>query len=268
MLIAQELIDGARLRHWSFADTVLGDGAAVLFLNQRLRTLLLRYRNALRPLVNVTAQSAAVVTGILVGVDAAGVPYYVTTVADGWPVHVDGTGVPYIDVTEAQIALDPFGRSGGTPGFPLPADAIALFSLSVVYKDGSTGDVDVVDEALRNHGPPGHNPAAFISGNRVIPIRPSQPGGQDIWMSVTAVQTNYLPLPSIAALSDVVAIPTVLAEVVIADLCELFATQSPKCPAAAVVKFAADARRAEADLDTIALDVVGDMQVSSVIYEG
>jgi hypothetical protein len=267
MLTAQELIDGARLRHWSFADTVLGDGAAVLYLNQRIRTLLLRYRSALRALVNATIETAAVVSGSLVGIDSSGVPYYLDTVGEGYAVHLDGS-VPYIDATEAPISLDPFGSSGSTPGFPLPPDAIALFSVSVLYQDGSSGDVDVVDEALRNQGPPGHNPAAFLSGNRIVAIRPSQPGGQDIWTSVTAVQVSYLPLASVTALITPIALPVPIAEVLIADLCELFAMQSQKCPKPDRAEFIAAARRAEQELDLSALDIVGDMQVSSVIFEG
>lgn len=267
MRTAQELIDGARLRHWSFADTALGDGAAVFFLNQRLATLLLRFRNALRPLVNVSVQTAAVVSGTLVGVDEAGVPYTLTTIADGYALHLDG-GVPYIDTSEAPISLDPFGASGGTPGFPLPPDAIALFSIAVLYQDGSTGDVDVVDEALRAHGPPGHNAGAFLSGNRIVPIRTSARGAADVWNTVVAVQVSYLPLPIVAALTDAVGIPSVLAEVLIANLCELFAMQSAKCPPADRRGFTEKARAAEAELDMMALDVVGDMQASTVIYEG
>lgn len=268
MLTAQELIDGARLRHWSFTDTVLGDGAAVLFLNQRLRTLLLRFRNALRPLVNVSVQTAAVITGTLIGIDEDGLPYYLTTIDDGYAIRLDGGGVPYFDTSEAPISLDPFGASGGTPGFPLPTDAVAFFSFSVTYQDGSSGEVDVVDEALRHMGPPGHNPAAFISGHRIVPITPAQPGGQDVWTSVTSCTTSYLPLPSVTALGDAVAIPSVLAEVVIVDLCELLAMQSVQCPKPDRTAFIAAARRAELELDAMALDVVGDLQVSSVIYEG
>lgn len=268
MLTAQELIDGARIRHWSFADTVLGDGAAVLYLNQRIRTLLLRYRNALRSLINTTAETATVVSGLLVGVDADGVPYTLSTLEDGYAVHLDGDGVPYVDTSDAPIATDPFGASGGTPGFPLPTDAIALFSVFVVYQDGSTGDVDIVEEALRNHGAPAHNAAAFISGNRIIPIRPAVAGARDIWSSVTAVQTSYLALPSITALADAVPLPPAIDEVLIANLCEMFAMQSPKCPRPDREAFIVKARTAEQELDLMALDIVGDMQVSTVIYEG
>jgi hypothetical protein len=268
MLTAQELIEGARLRHNAFTETALGDGAAVRFLNQRVRTLLLRYKSALRSIANATLQTAAVINGGLVGIDALGAPYYLSTVGDGYPLHLDPTGIPYIDTTDPLIALDPFGAHGGTPGFPLPPDAIALFTLSVVYQSGQTGDVDVIDESERNHGPSGHNPAAFMSGNRVIPIRPAQPGGQDVWTTVTAVQLSYLPMPTVKLLTDLVALPTVLADVLIAAIAELFAMQSPTLTAGERAGFAAAARRAEQDLDVAALDIVGEMAVSSVIYEG
>jgi hypothetical protein len=268
LITVQELIDGARVRHACFADTVLGDGAAVLFLNQRIRTLLLRYRSALRALINATMQAAAVVNGALVGVDALGAPSFLTTVADGWAVHVDGAGVPYVETTEAPIASDPFGASGGTPGFPLPTDAIALFSVFVVYRDGSSGDVDVVDEAARNFGPPGHNAAAFLSGNRIVPIRPAVAGAADIWSSVVAVQLSYLPLPTVRALADTVPLPAAVAEALVAALAELFAIQSPSCADAVRAAFSAAARRAEDELDLTALDVVGDLQHNSVLFTG
>jgi hypothetical protein len=69
---AQDLIDQARIRHWAFADVALGDGAALLFLNQRQRHLLLRFRDQLRGLVNTTVAQAGVVNGVLVGLDALG----------------------------------------------------------------------------------------------------------------------------------------------------------------------------------------------------
>jgi hypothetical protein len=265
---ALELIEGARLRHWSFTETSLGDGAAVRFLNHRLRTLLLRYKSALRSVANATVRSAAVVSGVLVGVDGDGVPYYLSTVEDGYAVHLDGTGVPYIDTSEAPIAYDPLGIRGGTPGWPLPTDAIALLSFSVDYQDGSSGEVDVVDEALRHQGPPGHNPAAYLSGNRLVPIRPAQPGGQDVWSSVTAARLSYLALPTVDALADPIALPAVLAEALVAALAEFFANQSKDCTQPERRDFAATARRTETELDQMALDVIGDLQVSSVIYEG
>lgn len=268
MLTALELVEGARLRHWSFTDTALGDGAAVRFLNQRIRTLLLRYRSALRGLVNASVETAAVVGGVLVGVDATGVPYYTTTYEDGYAVHLDSTGVPYIETTEAKIAGDPFGKNGGTPGWPLPPDAIAIFSLAATMPDGSVGEVDVVEEALRHHGAPGHNLTAFLSGSRLVPVRAAGTGVQDSWSSVTKVQLSYLPLPIVALLSDTIALPTAMAEALTAALAEMFSVQAKDCTQAERRDFAAAARRAEQELDTIALDIVGDLQVSSVIYEG
>lgn len=265
---ALDLIEAARLRHWSFTDTALGDGAAVRFLNHRFRTLLLRYREALRSLTNETVQTAAVVSGILVGIDADGVPFFTSTIEDGYALHLDADGVPYLDTSDSPVSLDPFGVNGGTPGWPLPVDAIALYSVAAVYQDGSTGKIDVVEEATRHQGPPGYNPAVFLSGNRFVPIQTVATGTEGPWTSVTAVQLNYLPVPTIAALTDVVALPAALLETVLAALVELFAMQSADCPLADRRQFTADARRAEQDLDAFALDIVGDLQVSSVLYEG
>jgi hypothetical protein len=268
MLSTLSLIEDARLKHCSFSEASLGDGAALRFLNQRIRTLLLRYRESIRSLCNVSIQTAAVVSGVLVGVDGAGLPYYVSTAGDGFALHLDGAGIPYFDPTDTPIALDPFGASGSTPGMPLPADAIALFSFAVTFRDGSSSKVDVVEEALRHMGPPGHNPAAFLSANRLVPIKPAQPGGQDIWTSVVSATTSYLPLPTVSTLTDTIALPTVFGEPIIAGLAELFAVQSKGCTTAEKRDFAAAARLAETSFDAMALDIVGDLQVSSVIYEG
>jgi hypothetical protein len=265
---ALALIEAARLKHWSFVETALGDGAAVRFLNHRFRSLLLRYREALRSLTNETVQTAAVVSGVLVGIDATGVPYFTSSVEDGYALHFEPDGTPYFDATDTPVSIDPFGAHGGTPGWPLPADAIALYTLAAVYQDGSTGKIDVVEEATRHQGPPGRNLAVFLSGNRFVPIRPSPSIALDAWTSVVSVQLNYLPVPTIAALADVVKLPAALIDVVLAGLAELFAMQSKDCPPSDRAQFTAAARRAEQELDTFALDVVGDLQVSSVLYEG
>lgn len=266
---AQLLIDTARVRHWSFIEVELADGAAVLWLNQRQRYLLLKFRDALRGLVGSSVQTAATVAGVLVGVDANGTPYYVTTAADGWAVQINGNGTPYIDTSLPQIAKDPFGQSGGTPGWPLPVDAIALLAMTATTNNGTELPITIVDEAERLRTAPTRYLPAFIAGNRIIPIRPpSTLGMSDDWSCVVSVQLSYIGLTSIAALTDPVTIPAPLVEPLLAGMAELFANQSRHCTTPERAAFREAARRAETEIAQSAFDILGDFQTTTVIYEG
>lgn len=270
MTLVRDVIDEARSKHWAFADVQLGDGAALLFINRRQRSLLLKFRDAVRAIVNQTMQQAGVVAGVLVGLDSGGVPYYLTTYEDGYPIQFDGGGVPYIDTSAAPISYDPFGVNGGTPGWPLPTDAIALLSLTAVYQDTTTGPIEVVDEAVRYQGPPTRYPTVYITGNRLVPLRkPSNTSGQpDIWTSVTAVQLSYIPFSSVALLTDALTLPGPLIEAIVSGLVEMLAMQSPKCTATERAGFTAARKEKEAEISVNAFDLLGDFQSSNVIYEG
>jgi hypothetical protein len=128
MLTVQQLVENARARHPAFTKLAWPDGALLLFLNTYQRTKLLELADSIEPLVGQAKQIASVIAGALVGSDA-GVPYYITTSGDGWPVQNSG-GVPYVDFTQPPIALDPFGATGGTPGFPLPTEFIRLINIT------------------------------------------------------------------------------------------------------------------------------------------
>lgn len=275
---AQDLIDLARIRHHAFAEIALGDGAAVLFLNHRQRHLLLRYRDQLRGMVNSTFAQAGVINGVLVGLDASGHLYQLATSVDGFAVHVDGGGHLYVDPTEAPVAYDPLGaRGGNSAGWPLPTDLIALFNVFASLQGPNTGDppinvpVSVVDERDQHIEPQGHYFTAYLSGARLVPIRyPTAliATTDDPWSSVSSVTISYLPLQTIAALTDPIKVPAPLIEPLIANLAELFAKSSKACSAAEKKMFADDARKAEAEIDITGYDVMGDAQSTTVIYEG
>lgn len=269
-LTAQDLIDAARIRHWSFADVILGDGAAVLFLNHRQRHLLLRYREQLQGFINTTFAQAGVQQGVLVGLDANGALITLDTFVDGFAAHVNANGTPYVDTTDAPIAYDPLGARGGTnAGWPLPTDAIAVFTLSATLQDGSTTPIDIVIERDRYTAPAGHYLAVYLSGNRLVPIRPvGSLFAGDAWGNVVSVTLSYLPLKTVALLTDTMTVPAPLIEPLIANLAELFAKESKLCTVAERQQFATDARKAEGEIDDMGYDVLGQAQIDTVLYEG
>lgn len=267
--LARDLIDAARIRHWSFIDVQLADGAAVLSLNQRQRYLLLKFRDALRGLIGSNVETAATVSGVLVGVTANGTPYYVTTVADGYAVSLNGNGTPYIDTSGTPVARDPYGQNGGTPGWPLPPDAIALLAMTATFTNGTESPVTIVDESERLRAVPDRYLPAFVAGNRIVPIRPAATLGiPDDWTQVVSVRLSYIGIATVASLTDPVVIPAPLVEPLVAGLAELFANQSKSCTVAERTAFREAARRAELEIAQGAFDVLGDMQVTNVIYEG
>lgn len=266
--MARELIDAARIRHWSFIEVQLADGAAVLYLNQRQRHLLLKFRDALRGLLGTNVETARTVNGALVGVTTGGTPYYLTTIDDGFAVSLNANGVPYIDTTRSPLARDPYGENGGTPGWPLPPDAIALLAMTAMFDGGAESPVTIVDESERLRAAPGRYLPAFVAGNRIVPIRPSSTMGMsDGWSSVTSVRLSYIGVTTITGLTDLVVIPAPLVEPLVAGLAELFAKQSRHCTVAERQQYAEAARRAEDEISEGAFDVLGDLQVTNVIYE-
>lgn len=269
MTTVRDVIEQARIRHWAFTDTELGDGAALLDLNSRQQRVLLKYRDSLKNLLTTSIEEAAVVAGLLVGVDTNGNPIYQTNSQDGWAVHVDANGFPYVDTTEPKIAGDPFGQNGGTPGWPLPASYVCLSVLTATFQDGSTSPIDVVGENVRFAGPPTRYPTVFISGSRLVPLRSTVPSGSpDIWNSVSTVTLSYVPLPVLVALTDATVLPAACLEPLVAGMAALFATQSRKISQPERLMFQKEAKVAEEAVAMIAFDLLGELQSETVTYEG
>ncbi len=273
----QEIIDRARIRHWSFADVVLGDGAVLTYLSQRLRTHLAMHGAKIEGMVNTTMTYAiASVNGLLIATDpVTHVPQVTTTYQDGWPIHVDPiTHIPYYDTTEPMIAVDPYGLHGGTPGFPLPSEMVRLVDVSLVYSQppGMIIPCDVIREHGRIEAQPGRNPQVFVSGNRLVPLL-AFTGGQatnssDRWFTVSSLIMSYVGLPTLTRLADTLNIPGVLVEALDADAALFLSRQSKAVTAAERAGFAADVATVAAVIATAALEMLNEPQVGSVEYRG
>lgn len=269
-----QIIDAARVRHWAFSHLKGGDGAALLYLNHRLRTHLAAHGAKIEGLVGTSVTYAlATIDGVLVAEDA-GVPVYSTTYGDGWPVHDDG-GVPYVDFTEPAIAGDPFGEHGGTPGFPLPAEMIRLIDVTLEYGQppGLLIPCDVIPEARRLSKLPGRNPSAFVSGNRLVPLLSFYPSdasnnASDRWYTVTRIFLSYVGIQTLSSLEDLLNLPAVLVDALVADVAVFFAYQVKEVPAAERVGFAKEAERCGALIADAALDMLNEPQQSTVIFTG
>lgn len=273
MFTAQQIVDAARTRHWSFADLQVGDGAALRFLNTRQRVQLAQHGAKIEGIVGTSMTYAIqTVAGLLVAY-LNGVPTFSTTYQDGWPVHVTGGGVPYIDTSEAPVAQDPFGAHGGTPGFPLPTDYVRMIAVALVYNSspGLQLPCDVITEEQRFSWLPGRNPAAFVSGNRLVPLMPNSGANNntgDRWFNVTSLQMSYVAVQALTSLADVLRLPEVLCEALIADLAVFFGLQSPKADTADKAAFAEEAKERRITIDAAALDMLNTPVQESVLYRG
>lgn len=266
----RQLIDSARTRHWSFADTRLGDGAAVLFLNARQRSHLAAHGAAIEGLVGSAVQMPTSVYGGRLVALIEGVPTYSDTYEDGWAVHLTDSGTPYVDTSEAKVAGDPFGTNGGIAGFPMPTDMVRLIALHAVYgNEGRVLPIDLVPEQERATKQPSRDLAAFLSGNRLVPVLPfasSNPGHR--WYQTTAVQISYVGIQTIETLDDPLQLPSVLCEALIADLALYFALQSKDCSPADRTFFEREGQRAAGAVAAAGDDLLDSVQHNTIIHRG
>lgn len=285
------LVDSARARHWSFASLPAGDGAALLYLNSRLRTHLAVHGAKIEGLVGtsmtyafplagptllVTNTGTIIASNLGVAIqvnNGHGPPFVGAPYQDGWPVHLGPGNVPFVDFAEPPIAGDPFGLNGGTPGFPLPGDMIRLINVSLIYNAPTNIQIpcDVIPEAQRFTVQPGRNPAAFVSGNRLVPVRVYAQGSLnagDRWSNVTSIQISYVGIQTLQTLEDTLNIPSVLTEALIADLATYFAMLSKVVSAAERAMFAGDAVKIGGMIANAALDMLNEPQQNTVHYLG
>lgn len=269
------IIDAARVRHWSFTSAEAGDGPALVFLRSRLATHLAKYGAMIEGLVGSTVSYALPITSATVLVTTTGATPGAGTLVltdsyqDGWPIHADVDGNLYVDFSEPPIATDPFGVNGGVVGFPLPADMIRLTSVALVYTNDAIIPCDIVPEIQRFTTAPGRNPSAFVSGNRLVPVLPLAANNTSSrWDNVTAVQISYVPVQAITTLADVLNLPSVLNEALIADVAHYFAMQSKAMPAADKVMFRNEATACAALIADAALDLLNESVSSNVLYKG
>jgi hypothetical protein len=282
---ARIIIDSARLRHWSFTDIALGDGAVLLFLNQRQNELLAKGGAAIEGIVGTAIEYAVTpnvpMVGFLVSF-ARGVPYVGVQNQDGWAMHVNENGVPFLDPSEPAIASDPLALLGGAQGFPLPQDMVRLINAMVVYTNASGGSqqfipLDLVNERQRNAALPGRNPLAFMAGNRLVPMLPfsglfpaTSTGGNtaDRWYNVNGIQISYVGLTKLLSLDDELTLPAVLCGQLIADIAAMLAAQSKEIPADQRAAILAAAQGASGDSGAAALDMLLSPEQEMVVYRG
>ncbi len=178
--------------------------------------------------------------------------------------------MPYVNFTEAAIAGDPFGEHGGTPGFPLPDDFLKLVKVACVYNDQRIGPVDLNTESARTDRVRGGVPTAFVSGNRLVPLRPLASGNSgDIWArSILSIQLSYVALPRLTSWDTPLVLPAALTEALIAGMVETLAFSTPTMSAGERTGFSTAARQAEEAISSFSLDVTGTAMRSSVLYRG
>lgn len=266
-ITAQTIIDAAQSRHPLFMASRIPDGAALAYMVARQRSLLLLYGGAIDGLVSISIDVATTIANTLVG-SASGVPVYLTTYEDGWATHKTAANVPYWDFSEPKIAGDPFGENGGVPGFPLPDDFLRLILITCTYADSEqVRPVDVIAEVTRLARQRPSVPTAFVSGNRLVPVRPLASGNtSDLWSNVAAVQLSYVPSPTLTALTDTISVPAPLTEALIAGLAEYMAGMTPGLSPGDKRAFAETARLMESALGDFSVDVVGAATPVSVRY--
>jgi hypothetical protein len=263
----QNMIEQARVRHPSFMPLNYPDGAILMFLNQYQRTALLKFADSIEPLIGQARQIATVIAGALVGSDA-GVPYYITTSGDGWPVQSD-LGVPYIDYTQPAIALDPFGLTGSTPGFPLPADFIKMINVVAASLYDAALPVEIMPENQRRHSPQ-RTLSVFISGNRLVPIRLGAAPFNDRWQDVTSVTLSYIAMQTLTAASDVLTLPSALLDAMESAVAERYALAAPKEAISDALKlqFVKQRVASEAAMLEAGMKMLGDVTTSHVQFMG
>lgn len=283
------LVDSARSRHWAFSALQGGDGPALLYLTQRLATRVAMHGAAIEGLIGTSMQyTVPLPTGSLLVTDSGsilttnfgvsiitnlgtGVPQVGAAYQDGWPIQLTPGGIPYVDFSAPPLAGDPFGLNGGIPGFPLPTEMVRLIAVSLAYNANPATFIpcDVVTESQRFSMMPSRNPAAFVSGNRLVPMLPLDANNQaDRWFNVTKVMISYVAVQRLQTLDDVLNIPAVLVEGLIADLAEYFAMQSKAISAADKAMFSKKADATSATVGAAGLDMLEEGEQENVIYKG
>lgn len=265
----RDLIDSARTRHWAFSSIQFGDGAALLFLNQRQREHLAMAGADVEGIVGTAVQYAvgSAMSGLLVSF-TGGVPIVAASDADGWVVHVDDDGVPFVDNSEPQIAVDPLGAR---QGFPLPQEMVRLINVMLVYGTSQFVPCAVMNERARMSAMPGRDPVAFVAGNRLVPMRAKTPNTlntADRWQSVVGIQISYVAVDTLHTLDDTIMLPVVLCGAMIADLAHYFAMQTKDVTPDERKMFRDEADRAAAMFREASLNLLNSPMDSSVEYRG
>ncbi len=189
-----DVVRRARLHHPAFGEDRHPDLVAVEYLSTRQRELLQQISAALLDRLSESRNVAATIAGSLVGVDANGAAYAITTADNGYAVAVDAvTGVLYLDFS-VIISKDPF-----TAGFPLPAQALELVHVYAELKDSQRWvPVTIVPQRdVARRGAWGTTLYAIVNAWRLVPIKPPPANaGPSEWDLVKSVTVTWVDTPT------------------------------------------------------------------------
>lgn len=186
-LLVRDIIADARDEHPSFTRERHSQRAAVRYLSERHRHHVRALADELKDRLTVPREIATVISGALVGVDAGGNPYTISTGADGYAVAVGADGVPYL--LPEVINTDPFAQ-----GFVLPADSMQIVALWAEFTSGQKVPIHwlPVGRAVQAGVPQGL--VATVTQFRLSPVR-NPDTAQTQWDDVVSVTVVYIPDP-------------------------------------------------------------------------
>jgi tellurite resistance protein len=260
-LTINEIVERARGRFWAFNDVQMPAGAILQFLDDRQRTTLLALISEIEALIGETREIQTALDGtVLVAEDDDGAPYFSTTTEPAYAIKFSG-GVPYIDTSETFI-VDPFGEEGSVPGLPLPDHVLRIIALRAVLDDGREAPINLLEEHGSASGAGATGLRAFISANRLVPVRA---GNTDWWSHVTKVRLSLVLCPQLAALTDTLTLPAACVEVMVCAAAEFMASASPKVTEQDKRRFERATEKAEATMRAIADEILSQVTTNYVV---
>lgn len=265
----QAIIDAARIRHWSFTDVQMPDGAIVAYLDDRQRKILLAIIKAVEALQGETSEVTTDLVGAtLIALDDNGNPYYTTTVEDGYVIRFNSNNVPYVD-TSTPFILDPFGSSGSVPGFPLPDDLLRLTSVTAISTQQQNPvrplEVNIIEQRNADARGGSLQLRAYISAARIVPVRSAD---TDPWSTVTSLRISMVRCPRLTSMTDLITLPTACEGALTAAAAEMLATASRTCSEPDKRRFESQRKEADALLVEEAENILDSITTSGVVVRG
>lgn len=147
----------------------------------------------------------------------------------------------------------------------LPTTMLKLVAVGATtpdVPDSREVPVELIPERAASMGA-GHGKfRAFIRGGRVVPVRN---GTDDSWSRVLTVAITTVNAPTVAALTDDIALPPVCDALLVAELAEFFAANSPKCPEPDKNRIERRRLQAAQELETYLGNVLAGVATNNVI---
>jgi len=213
------IITNARLHHALFHRDAHPDRACVAFLSMQHRIHWKALAHQLKDRLSQAREIADTISDSLVGVDADGNLYQVSTEGDGYAVALDGGGFLYL--VGDPITLDPY-----SDGFPLPSGAIEIIHILATFSDNSQKPVVWQPQADVGNFSGYSDLRAFVNGWRLFPIKNPTDGTHTPWEDVTSVTIHWVDdVAAFSALTDTIALPAVYEYVLEAELVAFLASR-------------------------------------------